>query len=197
MFCLFISRKYIKDARATGPTRGGFKSKSYLILYGSEDHNISRLRRSIKLRNEVVICLICVGLHLHSQQKLVGISGKDLFFWLHLISGQHSRNYCKSLYPWKKNLLETLLGNCSRRSATAHCSHSRHRLHHISDQLHLLLYDWHFIKTKHFIIQYCNLFISQFHKFQAGMWKRLFSNRFRFHLHRFRFRFHHFYQNLS
>ena len=68
----------------------------------------------------------------------------------------------------KKNLLETLLGNCSRRSATAHCSHSRHRLHHISDQLHLLLYDWHFIKTKHFIIQYCNLFISQFHKFQVG-----------------------------
>ena len=37
---------------------------------------------------------------------------------------------------------------------------------------------------------------------KAGMWKRLFSNRFRFHLHRFRFRFHrfrfhHFYQNLS
>ena len=37
---------------------------------------------------------------------------------------------------------------------------------------------------------------------EAGMWKRLFSNRFRFHLHRFRFRFHrfrfhHFFQNLS
>ena len=38
----------------------------------------------------------------------------------------------------------------------------------------------------------------------AGMWKRLFSNRFhfRFHLHRFRFRFHrfrfhHFYQNFA